>query len=325
MNRMSLLLAAALVALGTLSVARAQDAATYPSKPIRIVIPFPPGGATDLITRKIGEKLTQKWGQPVVVENKPGANTIIGTEITAKAAPDGYTIGFITDSHSINPVFRKNLPYDSLNDFAPITTLVTVPMVLVTHPSVPVKTLQELVAHAKANPGKLAYGSLGFGGPHYLAMEWFKQVAGIDLLHIPYQGSAPALAANVGGQIQLMFVGASTGLQYGRDGRLNVIASSPASRLPASPNLPSIAESGYREFDFSTWYGLVAPARTPADIVARLNQEVVRALRAPDMQQRFAALGLIPLPTTPEEFAAKLRRDAEHYACMVKLTGARGE
>ena len=198
-------------------------------------------------------------------------------------------------------------------------------MVLVTHPSVPVKTLQELVAYAKTNPGKLAYGSLGFGGPHYLAMEWFKLVAGIDLLHIPYQGSAPALAANVGGQIQLMFVGASTGLQYGRDGRLNVIASSPSARLPASPNLPSIAESGYREFDFSTWYGLVAPAKTPADIVARLNQEVARALRAPDMQQRIGALGLIPLPMTPEEFSAKLRRDAEHYARMVKLTGARGE
>ncbi len=316
---------ASLAAAATLFALSPAQAQGWPSKPLRLVMPYPPGGGGDLVVRPLVDKLNQALGQTVVVDYKPGANTIIGTEITAKAAPDGYTIGFITDSHSINPVFRKNLPYDSLNDFTPITTLVTVPMVLVTHPSVPVKTLQELVAYAKANPGKLAYGSLGFGGPHYLAMEWFKLVAGIDLLHIPYQGSAPALAANVGGQIQLMFVGASTGLQYGRDGRLNVIASSPSARLPASPNLPSIAESGYREFDFSTWYGLVAPAKTPADIVARLNQEVARALRAPDMQQRFAALGLIPLPMTPEEFSAKLRRDAEHYARMVKLTGARGE
>ena len=316
---------ASLAAAATLFALSPAQAQGWPSKPLRLVMPYPPGGGGDLVVRPLVDKLNQALGQTVVVDYKPGANTIIGTEITAKAAPDGYTIGFITDSHSINPVFRKNLPYDSLNDFTPITTLVTVPMVLVTHPSVPVKTLQELVAYAKANPGKLAYGSLGFGGPHYLAMEWFKLVAGIDLLHIPYQGSAPALAANVGGQIQLMFVGASTGLQYGRDGRLNVIASSPSARLPASPNLPSIAESGYREFDFSTWYGLVAPAKTPADIVARLNQEVARALRAPDMQQRFAALGLIPLPMTPEEFSAKLRRDAEHYARMEKLTGARGE
>lgn len=317
--RVALAAAAMVIALAP---AQAQ---TWPSKPLRLVMPYPPGGGGDLVVRPLVDKLNPALGQTVVVDYKPGANTIIGTEITAKAAPDGYTIGFITDSHSINPVFRKNLPYDSLNDFAPITSLVTVPMVLVTHPSVPVKTLQELVAYAKANPGKLAYGSLGFGGPHYLAMEWFKQVTGMDLLHIPYQGSAPALAANVGGQIQLMFVGASTGLQYARDGRLNVIASSPATRLPASPNLPSIAESGYKEFDFATWYGLIAPAKTPAEIVARLNQEIVRALRAPDMQQRFAALGLIPLPVTPEEFGAKLRRDAEHYARMVKLTGARGE
>ena len=300
-------------------------AQTWPAKPLRLIMPYPPGGGGDLVVRPLVDKLSQALGQTVVVDYKPGANTIIGTEITAKAAPDGYTIGFITDSHSINPVFRRNLPYDSLNDFAPITTLVTVPMVLVTHPTVPVRTLQELVAHAKANPGKLAYGSLGFGGPHYLAMEWFKLLAGLDLLHIPYQGSAPALAANVGGQIQLMFVGASTGLQYGRDGRLNVIASSPVARLPASPNLPSIAESGYKEFDFSTWYGLVAPAKTPAEVVSKLNQETVRALRAPDMQQRFGALGLIPLPMTPEAFAAKLRDDASHYASMVKLTGARGE
>ena len=315
----------ALVAAGAMLALTHAQAQTWPSKPLRLVMPYPPGGGGDLVVRPLVDKLNQALGQTVVVDYKPGANTIIGTEITAKAAPDGYTIGFITDSHSINPVFRKNLPYDSLNDFAPVTTLVTVPMVLVTHPSVPAKTLQGLVAYAKANPGKLAYGSLGFGGPHYLAMEWFKLVAGIDLLHIPYQGSAPALAANVGGQIQLMFVGASTGLQYARDGRLNVIASSPAARLPASPNLPSIAESGYREFDFSTWYGLVAPAKTPAEIVLKLNQEITRALRAPDMQQRFAALGLIPLPVTPEEFSAKLRRDADHYARMVKLTGARGE
>jgi len=260
----------------------------------------------------------------MVIDYKPGANTIIGTDFLAKSAPDGYTLGMITDSHSINPVFRKNMPYDAIADFAPVTQLVGVPLVLVTHPSVPAKTLPELVAYAKANPGKLAYASLGFGAPHYIAMEWFKLLAGVDLLHVPYQGSAPALAALVGGQVQLMFVGASTGLQYAKDGRLNVIAAGSARRLPTAPNLPTVAES-YREYDFTTWYGIVAPIKTPPDIVAKLSREIGAALRSHELQERLGNLGLIPAPSTPEEFAAKLRADGEHYARIIKATGARGE
>ncbi|MSQ72483.1 MAG: hypothetical protein EXR27_14505 [Betaproteobacteria bacterium] len=187
---------AALLGTSVMLAGSAAQSQAYPSRPIRLIMPYPPGGGGDLVIRPLIDKLTPALGQTIVVDYKPGANTIIGTDLLAKAAPDGYTIGFITDSHSINPVFRKQMPYDSLADFAPVTQLVGVPLVLVTHPSVPAKTLPELVAHAKANPGKLAYASLGFGGPHYIAMEWLKLLTGIDLLHIPYQGSAPALAAS---------------------------------------------------------------------------------------------------------------------------------
>ena len=313
-----LLLAASLLCAGP---ALAQS---YPAKPVKLVMPYPPGGGGDLVLRPLIEKLMPSFGQTMVIDYKPGANTIIGTDFLAKSAPDGYTLSMITDSHSINPVFRKNMPYDAIADFAPVTQLVGVPLVLVTHPSVPAKTLPELVAYAKANPGKLAYASLGFGAPHYIAMEWFKLLAGVDLLHVPYQGSAPALAALVGGQVQLMFVGASTGLQYAKDGRLNVIAAGSARRLPTAPNLPTVAES-YREYDFTTWYGIVAPIKTPPDIVAKLSREIGAALRSHELQERLGNLGLIPAPSTPEEFAAKLRADGEHYARIIKATGARGE
>ena len=316
---------AALAAAATLLALSPAQAQNWPSKPLRLVMPYPPGGGGDLVVRPLVDKLNQALGQTVVVDYKPGANTIIGTEITAKAAPDGYTIGFITDSHSINPVFRKNLPYDSLNDFAPITTLVTVPMVLVTHPSVPVKTLQELVAYAKTNPGKLAYGSLGYGGPHYILVEWLKLLSGMDLLHVPYSGSAPALNAAIAGQVQLMLIGPAIGLQHAKSGRLNVIAVTPAKRLAAATQIPSIAESGYKDFDFTAWYGMAAPGRTPPEIVTRLSQEIAKALRGGELEEKLLGLGLVPAPITPEEFAARWRRDEAYFTRVIKLTGARGE
>ncbi len=314
----------ALFAAAALFTGVGANAQLYPNKPIRLIVPTPAGGSGDLVLRPLAEKLLPTLGQAILLDYKPGASQIIGTDLLAKAAPDGYTIGFITTSHSINPIFQK-LPYNSLADFAPITQLVDVPLALVTHPSVPAKTIPELVAYAKSNPGKLAYGSFGFGGPHYIAMEWFKLLAGINLLHVPYQGSAPALTAAVGNHIQLMFVGPGIALQYAKEGRLNVIAASPARRLPAAPQLPAIAESGYKDFDITTFYGLLAPARTPREIVARLSQEFGRELRSSDLQERFGALGQAPAPSTPEEFAATLRQDAEYWARMVKLTGARGE
>ena len=313
------------VALMALFLSAAAHSQNYPTKPIRLIMPYSPGAGGDFVVRPLVEKLGPVLGQPVLVEYKPGAVTVIGTELLAKSAPDGYTIGFVTDSHSLNPIFRKNLPYDSLNDFAPITQLVDVPLMLVTHLSVPAKKVAELVAYARANPGKLSYASLGYGGPHYIFMEWFKLLTGTDLFHVPYPGSAPAVTAVLGGQVQLMFLGGSTALTHAKTGRLTIIATATAKRLAAAPEIPTIAESGYSEFAFSVWYGLLAPGKTPPEIVARLNHEIVRILRSDDIQARYTTQGLVPAPSTPEEFGAKLRRDAEHYAKIVKATGARGE
>jgi len=310
-------------ALLTGNAARAQ--AAYPNRPIRLIVPYPPGGGPDNLLRLLAARLLKSTGATVFLVHKPGASTIIGSDLIAKAAPDGYTIGLVTDSHSLNPLFQKTLPYDSLRDFEPITQLVDSPLVLLTRPSVPVKTVAELVAYAKANPGKLSYGSPGFGTPHYIAMEWFKVLAGVDILHVPYKGSPEMFNAILGGEIQTMLIGAVTALPYSKDGRLNMIASAPNRRLAVTPNLPTIAESGLKEFDVMSWYGLVAPARTPPDVIAYLNREVRRALDTPEMQQRIETLGLIPASSTPPEFAAKLKKDAEHYARIVKLTGARGE
>ena len=321
-NRIIQVVFAAGIAI-TASVGSAQ---TFPAKPIRLIMPYPPGGGGDLVLRPLIEKLTPLLnGHPLVIDYKPGANAVIGTEMLARAAPDGYTIGFIADPHSLNPIFRKDLPYDSVRDFAPITQLVELPFVLVAHPSVPGATLAEVVAHAKANPGKLAYASLGSGGAHYIAMEWLKKIAGFDLLHVPYQGSAPALNAVIAGQVQLMFIGAQIGLNHAKSNRLKAIAVASAKRIPVAPDLPSVAESGFPEFDMVVWFGLIAPARTPVGVVERLNTEITKVLRMPDIVERFNALGMVPAPTSTTEFGAKLRADAEKYRRVIQLTGAKGD
>ena len=299
-------------------------AQSYPSKPIRVIMPYPPGAGADLVLRMVTDKLAASLGQPFVVDYKPGASTIIASEALARSAPDGYTIGFVTDSLIINPIFKK-LGYDARTDFAPITTLTDVPLVVATHPSVPAKNLQEFVAYAKANPGKLAYGSLGYGGPHYILVEWLKLLSGMDLLHVPYSGSAPALNAAIAGQVQLMLVGPAIGLQHAKTGRLNVIAVTPAKRLAAAPQIPSIAESGYKDFDFTAWYGMAAPGKTPPEIVTRLSQDIAKALRGGELEEKLLGLGLVPAPITPEEFAARWRRDEAYFSRVIKLTGARGE
>jgi len=312
---------AALLCLGNVSYAQSG----YPNKPIRIIVPYPAGSGPDNVLRLLGESLQKSMGQPIVLVHRPGASTILGSDLMAKAAPDGYTFGLITDSHSLNPLFSKNLPYDSVRDFQPVTQLVDVPLVLLTHPSLPVKNVADLVSYAKANPRKLAYGSPGYGTPHYIAMEWFKLAAGIDILHVPYKGSPAMFTGILGGEIHLMLIGTVTALQYSKDGRLNLIASAPGTRLEVTPTVPTIAESGIKDFSVLSWYGLVAPAKTPAAIVARVNREISLAMNTPEMKQRIAAMGLVPTTSTPEEFTVKLKKDAEHYARIVGLTGARGE
>jgi len=314
-------LAAAFLAL-PMTGAQAQGA--YPNKPIRLIVPYPPGGGTDIVARLVAQKMTQSMGQQVIVDNKPGASTIIGTEMLAKAAPDGYTFGLVTDSHAINPTFFPKLPYDSVNDFAPITQLVFVPLVMVAHPSLGVKTLPELIALAKRQPGKINFASIGNGSPHHLSMEWFKSMSGTFMTHIPYKGVAPALADLVAGQVDVMFTGTSSAAPYARQGRLVPLAVSSAKRQPSFPDTPSVAEApGMAEFDFMTWYGMAAPAGTPRDIVLRLQREIAAALGQPDVKERLNALGVVGAPSMPEEFAAFMRKEAASLARLVRQTGVK--
>ncbi len=300
-------------------------AQSYPAKPIRFIVPYPAGGGTDIVARLLAAKLTASMGQPVVVDNKPGASTIIGTDLLAKSPADGYTIGIITDSHAINTTFFPKLPYDSVKDFEPVTQLVFVPLVLVANPSLNVKTLAELIAAAKAKPGRINYASIGNGSPHQIAMEYLKSMAGISMTHIPYKGVAPALTDVVAGQVDVMFTGTSSAAPYVKAGKLNALAVSSAKRQPSIPETPSVAEAGLPKFDFMTWYGLAVPGGTPASIVQRLNQEVEAALRQPDIKERLAALGLVGAPTSPAEFAAFIQTEAVKLARIVKAAGVKPE
>ena len=319
MRRRLLAGAAALVATGG---AKAQS---FPSKSIRFIVPYPPGGGTDIVARLVAAKMTTALGQPVIVDNKPGASTIIGTEMLAKSPPDGYTIGLITDSHAINPTFFPKLPYDSIKDFEPVTQLVFVPLVLVAHPSLNVKTVAELIAAAKAKPGKINYASIGNGSPHHISMEWLKSMAGISMTHIPYKGVAPALTDLVAGQVDVMFTGTSSAVPYVKAGKLNALAVSSAKRQPSFPDTPSVAQSGLPEFDFMTWYGVAMPAGTPPAITTRINQEIAAALNQPDVKERLMALGVVGTPSSPAEFGAFIRSETQKLARIVKATGVKPE
>ena len=312
-------------ALVSVCTPQALAQASYPNKPIRFIVPYPAGGGTDIVARLLAQKMTQSMGQPVLVENKPGASTLIGTEMLAKAAPDGYTLGLITDSHAINPSFFPKLPYDSVKDFSPVSQLVFVPLVMVAHPSLNVKTLPELIAAANAKPGKINYASIGNGTPHNLSMEWVKSLAGIDMTHVPYKGVAPALTDLVAGQVDVMFTGSSSALPYVKAGRLNALAVSSAKRLDSFPDTPSVAEAALSEFDFMTWYGSAVPAGTSKEITQRLSREIGLALSQPDVKERLASLGVVGAPSSPDEFAAFMRKETAALARLVKLTGVKSE
>jgi tripartite-type tricarboxylate transporter receptor subunit TctC len=299
--------------------------ASYPNKPIRFIVPYPSGGGADIVARLIAQKMTQSMGQPLLVENKPGASTVIGTEMLAKAAPDGYTLGLITDSHAINPSFFPKLPYDSVKDFSPVSQFVFVPLVMVAHPSLNVKTLPDLIASAKAKPGKINYASIGNGTPHNLSMEWVKSLAGIDMTHVPYKGVAPALTDLVAGQVDVMFTGSSSALPYVKAGRLIALAVSSSKRLDSFPDTPSVSEAALSEFDFMTWYGSAVPAGTPREITQRLSREIGMALSQPDVKERLASLGVVGAPSSPDEFATFMRKETVALARLVKLTGVKSE
>ena len=304
--------------------AHAQGAASYPTKAIRIVVPFPAAGTTDILARAVGAEMIRAWGQPVTVENRPGAGGNLGSDIVAKAAPDGYTllVGAVSPQ-AINVTLYRDMPYDVMRDFEHITLIAAVPNLLEVHPSVPVKTVKELIDYAKANPGKLNYASSGSGTSIHLSAELFKTLAGVDMLHIPYKGSAPAITDLLAGQVQVMFDNLPSSLAHVKAGKLRAIAVTTAKRSPALPEVPTIAEAGLPAYEASSWFGLHAPARTPRDIVNKIYGTVSKALQSKEMAERLSSQGAEAVGNTPEAFTEFVREEIQKWAKVVKASGAR--
>jgi tripartite-type tricarboxylate transporter receptor subunit TctC len=298
--------------------------AAYPSKPIRIITPYSPGGTTDILSRLIGPKLTQSWGQPVIVDNRPGGNTVIGSEAMVKSAPDGHTLLCILTSHVIVPNLAPT-PYDAIKDFAPVATISSSALLAATHPSVPVKTLRELVALARNKPAQLNYASGGSGTVTHLAGEYFNILAGIKTQHIPYKGSAPALTALLGGEVHFYFVPPIVAMPHLKTGRIRALASTGETRLPALPLVPTAVEAGLKGFVVTTWYGLLAPSATPRAIVDKLSAEVARILAMPDIREKLTSQGMEPLTTTPDQFAALIKSDLAKYTRVIKTANIKLE
>ena len=325
--RRRLILVPALAAVAVFLPAAWSDGAfaqAFPSKPVKLVIPFPPGGSLDAVGRAIADKLTQMWGQSVVVDNKPGAGGNIGADFVAKSAPDGYTVVMgALSTHAVNPSLYPKMPYDAVKDFAPISLVAITPNVLVVNPSLPVNSVKDLIAYAKANPGKLSFGSGSNGSAGHLAGELFKVDTGTDMVHIPFKGGAPALQALLAGDTQLMFDNLANSMQQVKAGRLKALAVTTEKRSALVPDLPTMAESGVPGFDISTWFGIMAPAGTPPDVIAKWNTDLVKVLNSPDMRERMTAQGAEAAPDTPAEFSAFIARELAKYARIVKASGAK--
>jgi tripartite-type tricarboxylate transporter receptor subunit TctC len=300
----------------------ASAADTWPSKPITIVVPFPAGGTTDLITRPVAQKLSEALKQPVIVDNRGGAGGTLGAGNVARAAPDGYTLLVGAVHHTIATTLYKKLPYDFEKDLTPITVMAWVPNFLIVHPSVPAKNVQEFIALAKAKPGSITYGSAGSGTSHHMAAELFKSMANVDLQHIPYKGGGPMMNDLIGGQVNCAFETAASATPQIKAGKVRPLAITTAKRSPAQPEVPTVAESGLPGYEVLTWYGLLAPAKTPKEIVSRLHSEVVKILQTPDIKERLAGISSEPGGNTPEEFAKVIRQETVKWAKVVKDSGA---
>lgn len=312
------------VAAGLLLLSFGLHAETYPARPIRLVVPFPPGGPTDVLARIVATRLAEKLGQGVVVDNKPGASGMIGADMVAKAAPDGYTLLANASIHVINPSLYAKPRYDAIADFAPIGNLADVPLVLVVNPQVPARSVQELIALAKSAKPPLSFASSGNATAQHLSGEAFKATIGADSMqHIPYKGSSPALTDLVGGQVQLMFDSLPSSQPFIKSGSLRALAVTTSRRSSALPQIPTLAESGLPGFNFSTWYGMWAPAATPPAIVQRISREIAAIVRQPEVRQQFLALGAEPVGNTPEEFGAFTRSELAKWAQVVKQSGAK--
>ena len=305
--------------------ALAQDpAAKYPSKPIRVIVPFAPGGGLDISTRLIGQKLTEKWGQNIVVDSRPGAGTIVGTEIAAKAVPDGYTLLMITTTFAINPGLHPKLPYDPVKDFTPVTQLNYQPNIIVVNPSFAAKSVKDLIAMGKAKPGELTFATPGAGSAPHLAAEMFQRAAGISMIHVPYKGIPPAVTDVIGGRVTMLFTTTISAAPHITAGRLRAVAITSARRQPSMPDVPTIGETlpGYRAEAFQ---GMVVPARVPQAIINKLSAEVARIVRLPDVAQRFRLDGAEPVGSTPKEFAAFLKAEMQKWSKVVKDAGVKPE
>jgi tripartite-type tricarboxylate transporter receptor subunit TctC len=320
-DRLIRLAAGALLAL-TAALGLAQE---YPAKPIRMIIPYPPGGGTDFFARILGAKLTEILGQPIVMENRAGAAGVLGADAAAKAPPDGYTI-FIGQASNlaINPHLVAKLPYDPQRDFSPVSLVAGSPSLLVVHPSLPVRSVNDLVALARARPGAVNYASAGTGSPGHIATEYFKRVGGIELIHVPYKGASPALVAVLSGEASLYFTSPVAAQPLVKAGRLRQVAVTSAQRFPPLPQVPTIVEAGYREIDIVSWWGLLGPAGMPREVVARLHAGTLKAMNAPETTNRLSAQGATVMTNgSPEEFAAFMRAESEKWGRMVKASGAK--
>jgi tripartite-type tricarboxylate transporter receptor subunit TctC len=318
-------IAIALVVATTLA-ATTSLAQNYPAKPIRLVVPFTPGGSTDLVARIVAQKLEQAWGQQVIVENRPGAGGNIGVDYVAKSAPDGYTLIFgHIGTFGFGPSFYPKLPYDPIRDFAPIILYAMVPNMLVVHPSLPAKSVRELIALAKARPGQLNYGSSGSGSASHLAVEYFKLLSKTDITAIAYRGTGPMVIDLIAGQISLTITGVPPLYPQVKAGRLRGIAVTSAKRLTLLPELPSIAEAGVPGYESTTWFGPLAPAKTPKDIIVKINTQLVQTLQSPDVRERFAAEGIEALGGTPDQFAEYIRSEIARWGRVIKEAGLRPE
>lgn len=300
-------------------------AQNYASRPLRMVVPYAPGSTTDTLSRLIGQKLGEALGQQVIIDNRPGAGGNIGTDIVAKALADGYTLVMVPGSHAINPSLYQKLPFDPVKDFAPIALVATAPLLIAAHSALPVSSVRELIALAKAKPGELRYASGGTGSPSHLVMELFKSMAGIDMIHVPYKGGGSVLNAILSGEVQLTSSGVLVLLPLARAGRIKALAVTAAKRIPVAPEVPTVAESGLPGYVVSGWWGLLAPARTPVAVIERLNREVVRALNSHELRERLAADGIVPVGGSPGEFTAFLRGEIAMWSKVVRESGARAE
>lgn len=323
MKNRFLTIASLVAAISVTPIAHAQ---TFPNKPIRIIVPYTPGGTTDLLARLVGQRLTERLGQPVLVENKPGVNGMIGADLVAKAAPDGYTIGIASPgTHAANASLYKNVTYDTLKDFTPISLSVSAPMLLVASPTLKVKNVKELLTLAKSAPGSISYASGGAGSSQHLAMEQLKHMAGIDMVHIAYKGSANSYVDMLAGRVTLEIDVLPTSLPHVKSGKLIALATASAKRLPLLPDVPTVAESGVPGYEASSWYGFVGPAGMPKDVLEKLNSEITLALQQPKIADALTQAGVQIVASTPAQFAAHIKSEVEKAANVVKVANIKAE